>query len=74
MDILVRLAPTLLVGAALVVFAFLLENLQSFLPDRSSYFVAALYSSAGVVTAALLAQLFIRVRSQLQSKWADENT
>jgi VanZ family protein len=64
----------LLVGAALVVFAFVLENLQSFLPDRSSYFVAALYSSAGVVTAAMLAQLFIRVRSQLQSKWADENT
>jgi len=27
--------------------AVVLENLQSLLPDRSSYFVAALYSVAG---------------------------
>ena len=64
----------LVVGGALAVFALLLENLQSFLPDRSSYFVAALYSAAGVITAALLAELFIRLRRQLQSKWADEST
>src|SRR3954470_15947827 len=64
----------LLVGGALIVFAFVLENLQSLLPDRSSYFVAALYSAAGVATAALLAELFIRARRQLRSKWADENT
>jgi VanZ family protein len=38
----------LLVGGALTVLAVVLENLQSFLPDRSSYFVAALYSAAGV--------------------------
>src|SRR3954452_21753730 len=38
----------LLVGGALLVFAFVLENLQSLLRDRSSYFVAALYSAAGV--------------------------
>ena len=63
-----------IVGGALVVFAMVLENLQSFLPDRSSYFVAALYSAAGVVTAALLAELFVRARRQMQSKWADENT
>ena len=64
----------LIVGGALAVFALLLENLQSFLPDRSSYFVAALYSAAGVITAALLAELFLRLRRQLQSKWASENT
>ena len=52
----------LLVGGALVVFAMVLENLQSLLPDRSSYFVAALYSAAGVLTAALVAELFIRAR------------
>jgi len=63
----------LLVGGALALFALLLENLQSFLPDRSSYFVAALYSAAGVLTAALLAELFIRARRQLQSKWNNEN-
>ncbi len=64
----------LIIGIALALFALLLENLQSFLPDRSSYFVAALYSAAGVITAALIAELFIRARRQLQSKWADENT
>ena len=64
----------LVVGGALAVFALLLENLQSFLPDRSSYVVAALYSAAGVITAALLAELVLRVRRQLQSKWANENT
>jgi VanZ family protein len=64
----------LVVGGTLAVFALLLENLQSFLPDRSSYFVAALYSAAGVITAAVLAELFIRLRRQLQSKWAEENT
>ena len=57
----------LIIGTALSLFALLLENLQSFLPDRSSYFVAALYSAAGVITAALLAELFIRARRQLQS-------
>ncbi len=64
----------LLVGGALVILAMLLENLQSLLPDRSSYFVAALYSAAGVTTAALLAELFLRVRRQLRSKLANENT
>ena len=57
----------LIIGTALSLFALLLENLQSFLPDRSSYFVAALYSAAGVITAALLAELLIRARRQLQS-------
>jgi hypothetical protein len=63
----------LVVGTAFTVLAFVLENLQSFLPDRSSYFVAALYSAGGVVTAALLAEFFIRSRRRLQSKPADRN-
>ena len=61
----------LAVGGALAVLAFVLENLQSFLPDRSSYFVAALYSAGGVLAATLLAELFIRARKLFQSKWAD---
>jgi VanZ family protein len=60
----------LLVGAALTAFAVLLEELQAFLPDRSSYYVAALYSAAGVLAAALLAEVFIRVQGLLRSKWA----
>ena len=64
----------LVIGAALTVLAVVLENLQSFLPDRSSYFVAALYSAGGVLAAALLAELFIRARRLFQSKWADPNT
>jgi VanZ family protein len=58
----------------LVIGAALTENLQSFLPDRSSYFVAALYSAGRVLAAALLAELFIRARRLFQSKWADPNT
>ena len=60
----------LLVGPALMAFAVLLEELQAFLPDRSSYYVAALYSAAGVLAAALLAELFIRIQGLLRSKWA----
>ena len=58
----------LVVGGALVVLAVVLENLQSFLPGRSSYFVAALYSAAGVLAAALLAELFTRAQRWFQSK------
>jgi VanZ family protein len=64
----------LVVGGALMSFAVLLEGLQSFLPDRSSYYVAALYSAAGVLAAALIAELFIRVKRRFQPKLADENT
>jgi VanZ family protein len=63
----------LAVGGALAVLAVVLENLQSFLPGRSSYFVAALYSAGGVLAAALLAELFIRAQRWFQSKWADGN-
>ena len=52
----------LVVGGALMAFAVLLEGLQAFMPDRSSYYVAALYSAGGVLAAALLAELFIRAR------------
>jgi len=58
----------LLVGGTLMVFAVLLEGLQAFMPDRSSYYLAAMYSAAGVLTAALLADLFIRARRRFPSK------
>jgi VanZ family protein len=58
----------LAVGGALAVLAVVLENLQSFLPGRSSYFVAALYSAGGVVAAVLLAELFIRAQRWFQSR------
>jgi VanZ family protein len=64
----------LVVGGALMAFAVLLEGLQAFMPDRSSYYVAALYSAGGVLGAALLAELFIRGQRRFQSKWADGNT
>ena len=51
------------VGVALMVFALLLEALQAFPPGRSSNVVAALISAAGVSSAALLAELFIQVRT-----------
>jgi VanZ family protein len=64
----------LVVGLALMVFAVLLEGLQAFMPDRSSYYMAAVYSAAGVLAAALFAELFIRARRRLQSKWANGNS
>jgi VanZ family protein len=64
----------LVVGRALIVFAVLLEGLQAFMPDRSSYYMAAVYSAAGVLAAALLAELFIRARRRLQPKWANGNS
>ena len=64
----------LVVGGALMAFAVLLEGLQAFTADRSSYYVAALYGAGGVLAAALLAEVFIRARRRFQSKWADRNT
>jgi len=52
----------LVLGGALVIFAVVLEGLQAFMPDRSSYYLAAVYSAAGVIAAALIADLFIRAR------------
>jgi VanZ family protein len=61
------------VGGALAVLAVVPENLQSFLPGRSSYLVAAVYSAAVVLVAALLAELFMRAQKRFQSRWAAEN-
>jgi len=52
------------VGAALMVFAMVLEALQGLTPDRSPNLLAAIYGAGGVLAAALLAELFIRVRSR----------
>ena len=60
----------LVVGGALMVFAVLLEGLQAFMPDRSSYYLAAVYSAAGVLTAALLAELFVGAWMRFCSKRA----
>ena len=51
--------------------AVLLEGLQGLTPDRTPNFLAALYGAGGVLAAALLAELFIRARRRVQSKWAD---
>jgi VanZ family protein len=53
------------VGAALMVFAVVLETLQALTPDRSSYFLAAFYGAGGALAAALLAELFMRTRTRL---------
>ena len=66
-----RLPRPLVVGGALMVFAVLLESLQAFMPDRSSYYLAAVYSAAGVLAAALIAELFIRAWTRFQSKRAE---
>lgn len=52
----------LVVGPALMAISALLEGLQAFTPDRSANLEAALWGAAGALTAALLAELFIRVR------------
>ena len=53
------------VGGALMVFAMLLEWLQGLTPDRTPNLEAALYGAAGVLAAALLAELVIRARRRL---------
>ena len=56
------------VGGVLMAAAALLEGLQAFSPGRSANLVAALCSAAGVLAAALIAELFIRAwRWQLDS-------
>jgi len=42
--------------------AALLEGLQTFIQDRSSVLAAAICGAGGALAAALLAELFIRVR------------
>ena len=50
------------VGGALMAGGALLEGLQAFTPDRSSNLQAAIYGAGGALAAALLAELFMRVR------------
>ena len=40
----------------------LLEGLQALTPDRTANLLAAFYGAGGALAAALLAELFIRVR------------
>ena len=60
-----------LVGGGLIVFAALLEALQAIPPDRDSNIFAVIYSAAGVLAAALIADIFIRARRQFQAKRAE---
>jgi VanZ family protein len=46
-----------------MVIAVVLEALQVFTPDRNADLHAALFGACGALTQALLAALFIRVRS-----------
>ena len=55
------------VGPALMAFGALLEGLQAFTPDHSSNLVAAICGAGGALAAALLAELFIRVRRRRAS-------
>jgi VanZ family protein len=52
----------IIAGGALLVFAALLEWLQSFTPAHSPNLMAVVYSAGGVLMAGLLAELFIRAR------------
>jgi len=38
------------------------------MPDRSSYYLAAVYGAAGVVAAAVIAGLFLNAWRRIQSK------
>ena len=60
----------LLVGGALMLFAVVLEGLQAFMPDRSSYYLAAVYSACGVAAGALIAGLVILAWRRIQSNRA----
>jgi VanZ family protein len=50
------------VGIALMAISALLEGLQAFTPDRTANLEAALCGAGGALAAALLAELFTRVR------------
>jgi hypothetical protein len=53
-----------IIGGALMASGALLEGLQAFTPDRTANLVAALCGAGGAMVAALLAELFIRVRKR----------
>jgi hypothetical protein len=50
----------LVVGGAFMAVAALLEGLQALTPDRSAYLPAVFYGAGGALTAALVAEPFIR--------------
>ena len=52
------------VAGAMVVLAGLLEVLQFLTPDRSPNIIAVLWSAAGALAGALLAEVFIRLRNR----------
>jgi VanZ family protein len=54
----------LIVAGALVVMAGVLEGLQAFTPDREPNVIAVVCGAGGVLTAALLAELWIRTRQR----------
>jgi VanZ family protein len=56
------------VGAAIMAFAVMLEALQALTPDRMADLHAAMYSVSGVLSAALPADLFIRVPRRLNGR------
>jgi VanZ family protein len=55
------------VGGGLVAAGILLEALQAFTPDRHCDFQGALYSAAGALAAALMANLFTRALPRLNA-------
>jgi VanZ family protein len=62
----------LVVAGALIVFAAVLEALQALTPDRWSNIWAVVYSACGIVVAALIVEVFVRVRRRFQSRQAQE--
>jgi VanZ family protein len=62
------------VGGALMAGGALLEGLQAFTPDRTANLLAAFYGAAGALTAAVLAELFIRVRAVYQGSATNQSS
>ena len=54
----------LVVAAALVLAAGVLEVSQAFTPDRTPNVMAVVYGAAGILIAATLAEVFIRARTK----------
>jgi len=57
-----------MVGGTLMAVAVALEALQALTPDRSANLIAALLGAGGVLAAALVAEVFMRVRRRLQAE------
>jgi VanZ family protein len=55
----------LAVGASATGFAILLELCQGLTPDRFPDFMGAFYSVSGIITAALIADFFVRARKHM---------